>query len=152
MSTQVLEQNQAESQAERAAAFAAKESQRTAELANKTAATTPFVSGSGTTSYAVVLQDPGTGFAQLSWSTNNSLNVPVTGPYDWVGVFANSNQAVSNPRSNYLGGIDGYQWASQSSGFTTDVPLVPGLVAAYVVSNSSGEYVTVAVTSPWPPD
>lgn len=142
-------QNTVESARERAEAFAARESQRAEELAGDFDLKA-LVSGTGTTTYTVQLTDNGGGFAQLAWAASNSLGSYVTGQYDWIGVFTNQNQALVNPNSNFLGGNCGWQWASAGSAYTACIALQPGQVAAYVVKNAAGQYVTVAVTPPWP--
>ena len=148
MSTQVLEKEQAVSkgtltveQRERAAAFAKK----AREHASTTSVPAAQAGGSGTTTYNVALAESGGGFALLGWIVNNSVGGPVIASDDWVGVFVNANQALSNPDSNYLD----FQWASDGHSYTTDVALQNGYVAAYVIKNASGNWVTVAVTSPY---
>ena len=134
---------------DRAAIFAAKASQRAQQRAGATPAA-QSAGGSGTITYNVFLTENGGGFAVLNWSVSSSLGQPVIGDNDWIGVFSNTGQAMVNPKSNYLGGSDGWEWASDGGPYTTDVPLQQGYVAAYVIENGDGNYVTVAVTSPYP--
>ena len=153
MSTQVLDQVTSTSslsadQQARGAAFAQKELQH----AKDTPAASPQT-GSGTITYSIGIADNGGGFAQISWQVSDSLGTFPIQWYDWVGVFTNTNQALVNPNSNYLGGASG--WTNPStdqagSPFTTDVALQAGMVAAYVIKNAGGDYVTVAVSPPFP--
>jgi hypothetical protein len=137
----------------RIAAFEQKERELAAEIARGAVLASPVVSGSSTTTYSVTMSDTGDGVAFLSWSVSRSLGQEVIGLYEWVGVFANKNQALSNPVANYLGGLTGWQYArSGSRSYKTTVKLQPGQVAAYVIKDWNNQYVTVAVTSPYPLD
>lgn len=152
MATQtIVAENQtltAEQQA-RAAEFAKKERQR-AESADGAELALASVSGLGTTTYNVTMLDNGSGVAWLSWSVSNTHGAYVIADNDWIGVFTNTNQALSDPNANYLGGSSGWQWASKGGSYLTKVKLQPGLVAAYVTKNADGKYKTVAVTAPYP--
>jgi hypothetical protein len=148
MSTQVLEKGQAASkrsrtaeQQERAAAFAAKARERAG--AASTAGVT--VSGSGTTTYNVTLRESTGGFAELGWGVSSSMGRSVITSEDWVGVFINERQAIDDPDGNNLD----WEWAEDGNSYTTDVPLQGGYVAAYVIKNSSDDWVTVAVSAPY---
>ncbi len=125
--------------------FAAQESERIEALSN-TAALAPI--GAGTTTYAVSISSSN-GFALLSWNASNQpYGGNIVSSFDWIGVFTNAALARVNPNSNFLGGSAGFQWAANGSQYTTDVQLQQGMVAAYVIKNSDGNYVTVAISQP----
>jgi len=151
MSTQVMDQIASEAslstdQLARTAAFAAKEQSHAGEAA----APPVWYSGTGTSTYSIGISDNGGGFAQVGWNVSSSLGAYCTQQFDWIGVFTNKNQALLNPNSNYLGGAKGWAWAASGGPFTTDVALQAGMVAAYVIKNAAGKYVTVAVSAPFP--
>jgi hypothetical protein len=151
MSAQVMDQVTSKDslsvdQQARAAAFAQKELQHASDAP---AAITWFW-GSGTTTYNIEIADNGGGFAEIGWSVSDSLGTYCIQQYDWVGVFTNHNQALYNPNSNYLGGAKGWTWASGGGPFTTDVALQTGMVTAYVIKNAAGNYVTIAISAPFP--
>jgi hypothetical protein len=151
MSTQVLAKNQvtlsADQQARRAA-LEAKASQRAGEAP----AVTSSIGGSGMVTYNIAITDNGSGFAQIVWSVVSSLEQYAIQLSDTVGVYANYNQALSNPGYNYLGGGGGLAPASALTGsFTTDVALLEGFVAAYMIKNAQGKWVSVAISPAYAP-
>jgi len=151
MSTQVMDKVTSKSslsadQQARAAAFAQKELQH----ASDALPTIPSYSGSGTVTYNVSFVENSDGFAQISWGVSASLGMFCIQQNDWVGMFPNYDQALHNPKSNYLGGLHGWTWASDGSSFTTDVAPQAGMVAAYIIKNATGDYVTVAISAPFP--
>ena len=147
MSTQVMDQVTSKGsltadQLTRAAEFAQKELQHASDAAS---AQTPY-SGTGTVTYSISISESSGGFVQIGWSVSSSLEQNCIQSNDWVGVFTNNNQAAENPNSNFLGGPGGWTWASQGSSLLTDVAIQQGMVAAYVIKNSSGDYVAVAIS------
>lgn len=146
MSTAVSESTVEQQQ--RAAAFAAQERQHLQDLASTSPPT--WLIGHGAINYSMGLAETPDGFAELGWSVADQYGTYCYGPTDWVGIFANANQAMVNPSSNVLGGSGGWTWSSVGGPFTTDVALQPGMVAAYVVKNAQNNYVSVAISPPWP--
>lgn len=150
MSTQVMDQVTSKAslstdQQASAAAFAEQE-----KLNAGAAAATALFNGTGTSTYGIGVSDNGGGFAKIGWHVSNSLQSYCTQQYDWVGVFTNSNQALVNPNSNYLGGATGWAWAGSGGPFVSSVALQAGMVAAYIVKNAAGVYVAVAISAPFP--
>jgi len=143
MSTELTPEQQ-----KRAAAFAAQERQHSQDLASNPPP--PSVTGQGAITFTITMSETPDGFALLSWGVGDQYGTYCTGPTDWVGVFTNANQAMVNPNSNVLGGSAGWTWALGGPPFKTDVAVAPGMVAAYVIKNASGQYVSVAITPPWP--
>lgn len=150
MSTQVLDQATSTSplsadQQARAAGL-----ERELQLASAGPASPVWYSGAGAIRYGIAIAENSGGFAEINWNVSDSLGMYVIGQYDWVGVFANRDQALVNPNGNFLGGPGGWTNASKGGPFTTDVAIQPGMVAAYVIKNSALNYVTVAVSGPFP--
>jgi hypothetical protein len=150
MSTQVMDQVTSQAslstdQQARAAAFAEQE-----KLNAGAAAATALFNGVGTSTYGIGISDNGGGFAKIGWNVSNSLQSYCTQQPDWVGVFTNSNQALVNPNTNYLGGAKGWALASSGGPFVSGVALQAGMVAAYIVKNAAGVYVAVAISAPFP--
>jgi hypothetical protein len=143
MSTELTPEQQ-----QRAAAFAAQERQHLQDLASNPPP--PSVTDQGAITYTITMSETPDGFAQLNWWVGDQYQTYCTGSTDWVGVFTNTNQAMMNPNSNFLGGAAGWTGAAGGGPFKTDVALVPDMVAAYVIKNAGGQYVSVAITSPWP--
>jgi hypothetical protein len=151
MSAQVMDQVTSQGslstdQQARAAAFAEQE-----KLNASLAAVTPALfNGTGTSTYGIGISDNGGGFAKIGWHVSNSLQSYCTQVPDWVGVFTNSNQALVNPNTNYLGGAKGWALASSGGPFVSGVALQAGMVAAYIIKNAAGQYVAVAISAPFP--
>jgi hypothetical protein len=150
MSTQVMDQVTSQAslstdQQARAAAFAEQ-----MKLNAGAAVPTAVFNGTGTSTYAIGISDNGGGFAKIGWNVSNSLQTYCTQTPDWVGVFTNSNQALVNPASNYLGGTKGWALAASGGPFVSDVALQAGMVAAYIIKNAAGVYVAVAISAPFP--
>ena len=148
MSTQVLDQAASTSplsaaQQASAAAFA----QQMLQHANDAPAAVQQNASPGTSTYTITITENSGGFAVITWNVSDTLGTGCIQKYDWVGVFTNTNQALVNPNSNYLGGGGGWTWASKSSPFTTDVAIQDGMVAGYIINNAAGQYVPVAVSS-----
>lgn len=159
MTTEILESTKVglpdrldPAQEERAAAFARLERQHTDELTGKVSMPPIQVMGAGmtTTIYSVSMSDEGNGLAELEFSAINGSGKEAAGDYDWVGIFPSTDHAHRDPKSNYLAGKKSWKWASRGSWFRSDVALRPGMVAAYVIKKGDGDYLTVAVTTPWP--
>jgi hypothetical protein len=113
------------------------------------AAVAPYwVSGTGAINYSVTMYDAGDGSATLSWLQQDQYGTFCCGEADWVGVFLNTNQALSNPAKNTRTGM---HLCSGGPAFDTGLALEPDMVAAYVILNAAKEYETVAVTATWPP-
>jgi hypothetical protein len=150
MSTLVMDQvaskgSLSADQQARAAAFAEQE-----KLNASQAAATALFNGTGTCTYGIGISDNGGGFAKIGWHVSDSLQTYCAQQYDWVGVFTNSNQALVNPNSNYLGGAKGWAPAASGGPFTTGVALQAGMVAAYIIKNAGGQYVAVSISAPFP--